>query len=126
MHYITQKEMRNHCFRRAFRQAREQRLDECVGRIVDRVLNTPVKRGFFVSVDHMLIMERKRRQGKLPTMGALRRQMWDEIFAAIDDYRRRHPRATITDAACSVASSATASRFFIAPSYARKLATSLD
>lgn len=125
MNYVTQTALRNHRFRRAYLRERGQRLGECVERLVERVLGSPVKRGFFVSVDHAIVMDRRRREGKLPQMSKMRRLMWDEIFAALDEYRRLHPRATITDAACAVISSATASRFYISRSEAIRLAESI-
>lgn len=113
MTYVTQTAMRNHRFRQAYRRAREERHHACVSQLVDHVLALPVKQGFFVSVDHVLVMHRRRTEGKLPKMGALRLQMWEEIFSAMDSYRISHPGASLTEAACEVVSKATASRFFI-------------
>lgn len=113
MDYVTQTQMRNHCFRRAFMRARQEKLEANVSQLIDQVLSSPVDRGFFVSVDHVIVMNRLRHEGKLPQMSAMRQQMWHEIFTAIDAYRLNNPKATITEASCNVIACGKASRFYI-------------
>ena len=120
--YVTLTAMRNHRFREAYRRAAAGRLEADIRRIVDKVLKEPVKQGFFVSADHLLVMDRRRRAGTLPkNMSAENRRMWDEIFSVFDDFCAKHPEVSLTEAACRVVSGATASRFYISPKVALEL-----
>ncbi len=120
--YVTLTAMRNHRFREAYRRAAAERLETDARRLVEWVRNKPVKQGFFVSADHLLVMVRRRRAGTLPkNMSEENRKMWDEIFAAFDDFRAKHPGASLTEAACRVVSGTTASRFYISPKVALDL-----
>lgn len=120
--YITLTAMRNHRFKNAYRRAAKERLEANVSRLVDRVLKEPVKQGFFVSADHLLVMNRRRKAGTLPkNMSDENRRMWDEIFSVLDDLCAKHPGMTLTEAACRVVSGATASRFYISPKVAMDL-----
>lgn len=97
------------------------RLKRATGDLLSEVLDSPVEHGFFVSVDHLLVMERRRREGKLPAMSRDTREMWSEIFAAFDAYRQARPEATLTDAAIHVVARGRASRFYISRRNARKI-----
>lgn len=122
MKYVTQTAMRNHSFRRAYRKARNERIRESVSRLVDDVLTSPVERGFFVSADHVLVMNRRRREGKLPKMTDLTATMWHEIFTALDDYMSQNPGCYITEAVCHVLANGKASRYFMSRNVAIRLA----
>ncbi len=122
MKYVTQTAMRNHSFRRAYIKASSGRLRESVGRLVDDVLTSPVERGFFVSADHVLVMNRRRREGKLPRMRGLTARMWDEIFTAIDGYMDLNPGCYITEAVCHVLATGRASRYFMSRNVAMRIA----
>lgn len=122
MQYITLKNERNRRLSDAVRKKLAQlRLERVSDRIIREVLNEPVERGFFVSVDHIIVMERRRREGTLPRMTADTATMWDEIFRTFDDYLTLHPSGTLTDAAIHVASRGRASRFFINPGTAKRI-----
>lgn len=124
MNYITQKQERNRRFTRAVRSELERRrLRRATAAVVDSVLNSPVERGFFVSVDHVLVMDRLRREGKLQPMGSDTRSMWAEIFAAFDAYLTANPSATRTDAAIQVVARGRASRFYLSRRNATKILT---
>lgn len=113
MKNVTLTTMRNHRFRQAYRRAAEQRNEKCISRLVDHVMAQPVAKGFFVSADHVIVMERRRREGTLPRMTAERSAMWQEIFEQLDAYKASHPEATHTAAAIYVAAHGRASRFYI-------------
>lgn len=80
----------------------------------------PVARGYFVSVDHVVNVDRARRAGKPLKMSASRSRMYDELLAAVDEYQGREG-GTRLDAICHVLSHEPASRFFIDADYALKL-----
>ena len=123
--YITLTAMRNHRFRIAYRRAAKERMEANARCLVDRVLNAPVKQGIFVSADHLLVMNRRRRAGTLPkNMSEENRRMWDEIFSIFDDFCAKNPGVSLTEAACRVVSGATASRFYISPKVAMSLVES--
>lgn len=112
--YIVQKDERNRRLTRAIRERLgRERLERATRDVVRQVLEGPVDRGFFVSVDHLLVMDRRRREGKLPRMGEETEQMWREIFAAFDDVRNRNAKISRTDAAAQVIARGQASRYFI-------------
>lgn len=118
------KKERNSRFTRAVRQEMErQRLTRVTSAVVNKVMTSPVERGFFVSVDHVIDMERRRRNGTLPKMSDLNRRMWNEIFATMDSYFEYHPEATYVDAAVWVVSRGRASRFFFSQNVASSLAS---
>lgn len=98
-----------------------ERLKRASSGVIDRVLNSPVERGYFVSVDHLLVMDRLRREGKLRPMGNDTRLMWAEIFNAFDSFLAANPGATRTDAAIEVVARGKASKFYITPRNARKI-----
>lgn len=122
MEYITLTRQRNQRLTRAFREAMaRKRLDESVSSVLSRVVNSPVERGYFVGVDHVIVMDRRRREGKLPRMTEKTALMWREIFSHMDAYRAANPRATIVDSACAVVGTATASRFFLTEKTAKSI-----
>lgn len=113
MKHVTLTEMRNHRFRRAYHRARRETNEKCISRLVDHVMAQPVERGFFVSADHAIVMDRRRREGTLPLMSAERAAMWREIFAQMDEYLAAHPGGARTDAAAHVIAHGKASKFYI-------------
>lgn len=122
MQYITLKHERDRRLTDAVRKKlAELRLERASDRIIRQVLNEPVERGFFVSVDHIIVMERRRREGTLPRMTASTAMMWDEIFRTFDDYLTLHPSETRTNAAIHVVSRGRASRFFISHGSAKRI-----
>lgn len=122
MRYITLTQERNRRLTDAVRKemARE-RLQRVTRRLICGVLSRPVDRGFFVSVDHIIVMDRRRRENKLPEMSTDKAEMWAEIFRIFDDYLSSHPQDTRTQAAIHVASRGQASRFFISPALAKTI-----
>lgn len=114
--------MRNHRFMQAYRRAMNLQLESNARRLLNRVINQPVKQGFFVSADHLLVMNRRRRAGTLPkNMSEENKAMWNEIFKALDDTLSTYPNMSLTEAACRVVANATASRFYISPKVAENL-----
>lgn len=114
--------MRNRRFINAYRREAEKRLEKCVSRLVDRVMAQPVERGFFVSADYVMVMDRRRREGKLPRMSEENARMWREIFGMIDAYLSEHPGAKRTEAVCHLLARGRASRFYISRNVALELA----
>lgn len=114
--------MRNHRFRNELQRARQEMNERCISRLVDHVMAQPVERGFYVSADHVIVMDRRRREGTLPRMTAERAAMWSEIFAQMDEYLSANPRATRTEAATQVIAYGRASRFYINRAVAISLA----
>lgn len=126
MKYICMKKERNLRFTKAVREEMaRRRLNRATDSLIRKVINSPVERGYFISVDHLLVMDRRRRLDTLPKMSDDNRAMWTEIFNAFDSYRRDHPEATRTQAAIHVVSSARASRFFITEKQANTILLSL-
>ncbi len=126
MKYICMKKERNLRFTKAVREEMaRQRLNRATEAVIRKVINSPVERGYFVSVDHLLVMDRRRRLDKLPKMSDDNKAMWAEIFNAFDSYRSEHPGATRTRAAIHVVSRARASRFFISENQANTIILSL-
>lgn len=122
MNYITTTRQRNHRFTEAFRKAAAAGgPGRPAGALLDEVLNTPVERGFFVGVDHVVVMDRLRREGKLPRMSAERTELWTELFRQFDALRAARPGMSRTAAACAVVSGGTAPRFYIRRSVALSL-----
>lgn len=122
MQYITLTQERNRRLTAAVRQKMSQeRLQRVTRKVISQVLEQPVERGFFVSVDHIIVMDRRRREGKLPEMSESRTEMWTEIFSVFDRYLAQNPESTRTDAAIHVASQGRASRFYISPAIAHKI-----
>lgn len=115
-------EMRNRRFTARFRKAlAEERLREATDKLLERVMSAPVERGFYVSVDHVVVMDRRRREGTLPRMSEMRREMWEAIFAALDAMLAENPAMTRVDAAAEVVATATAPRFYISRRVAQRL-----
>ncbi len=102
-----------------------RRLTRATESVVRKVINSPVERGYFVSVDHLLVMDRRRRLGKLPNMSNDNRAMWTEIFNAFDSYMMENPETTRTRAAIHVVSRGRASRFYISEENANTILLSL-
>lgn len=123
MKYVTTTNQRNRRFAKAYRDAAVSRPGRSVESLLDEVISKPVPRGFFVSVDHVIVMDRLRREGKLPKMSAERTDMWTELFRQFDEYLAIHAGATRVEAACAVISGGTAPRFYIRRSVARSLIT---
>ena len=120
------KNERNFRFTKAVREEMaRQRLSRATDAVIRKVINSPVERGYFISVDHLLVMDRRRRLDKLPKMSDDNRAMWTEIFSAFDSYRLENPDATRTQAAIHVVSRARASRFFITEKQANTILLSL-
>lgn len=120
------KKERNRRFTEAVRKKMaQQRLERVTSQIVEEVLNEPVERGFFVSVDHIIVMDRLRREGKMPPLKGVKRQMWEEIFSIFDDFMERNPKQTLTGAAIHVVSRGRASRFYITGATAHKILKTL-
>ncbi len=126
MKYICMKKERNLRFTKAVREEMaRRRLTRATESVVRKVINSPVERGYFVSVDHLLVMDRRRRLGKLPNMSSDNRAMWTEIFNAFDSYMMENPEATRTRAAIHVVSRGRASRFYISEENANTILLSL-
>lgn len=122
MNYVTQTHERNRRFTQAVRQEMDrQRLRRATDAVINRVINSPVDRGYFISVDHLIVMDRRRREGKLPRMAEMTAGMWREIFAAFDSVLEQNPGFTRTDAAIQVISRGRASRFFISRTLAKSI-----
>lgn len=112
MKNITLTTMRNRRLRRECREAMERRGASRPADVIDSVIESPVARGFFFSVDHALEMDRRHRAGTLPQMVTGKRLMWEEFFRAVDTYQRKK-RCTRLDAVCYAVSHATCSRFYL-------------
>lgn len=126
MKYICTKKERNFRFTKAVREEMaRQRLSRVTSDVIRRVIHSPVEKGFFISVDHLLVMDRRRRLDKLPRMSPDNRAMWTEIFKAFDCYRSENPGATRTEAAIHVVSRGRASRFYITEENANTILLSL-
>lgn len=126
MKYICTKKERNFRFTKAVREEMaRQRLSRVTSDVIRRVIHSPVEKGFFISVDHLLVMDRRRRLDKLPRMSSGNRAMWTEIFNAFDCYRTENPGATRTEAAIHVVSRGRASRFYITEENANTILLSL-
>lgn len=69
----------------------------------------------------MVVMDRLRREGKLPRMSAERTELWTELFRQFDALRAARPGMSRTAAACAVVSGGTAPRFYIRRSVALSL-----
>lgn len=122
MNYVTLTRERNRRLTAAVRhRMAESRLERATEALLDSVLDSPVDRGFFVSVDHIIVMERLRREGKLPRMTETTQKMWGEIFTIFDDFRNNRPGSSLTDAAVHVVARGRASRFFITRANARSI-----
>ncbi|MDE6513944.1 MAG: hypothetical protein K2L05_07165 [Muribaculaceae bacterium] len=122
MNYITQTHERNRRFTQAVRREMDrQRLQRATEAVINRVIHSPVEKGYFISVDHLIVMDRRRREGKLPKMADMTAEMWREIFAAFDSYMARNPQSTRTEAAIHVISRGRASRFFITRTLAKNI-----
>lgn len=86
-----------------------------------RVMEAPVADGYFVGVDHAVIMVRRQRKQGLPKgLKPEKQKMWEEISAKVGR-RIADTGCDLTAAVSHVLSSATASGYFIAPATARKL-----
>ncbi|MCM1309887.1 MAG: hypothetical protein NC301_02535 [Bacteroides sp.] len=126
MEYITMIRERNRRFTAALRKKMAQeRLEKATNAVINQVLNEPVERGFFVSVDHIIVMDRLRREGKMPPLKEIKRQMWEEIFSIFDQFLQRNPEETLTEAAIHVVSRGRASRFYITGATAQKIIKTL-
>lgn len=126
MKYICMKKERNLRFTKAVREEMaRQRLCRATESVIRKVINSPVERGYFISVDHLLVMDRRRRLNKLPKMSDDNQAMWNEIFSAFDCYRTDNPGATRTEAAIHVVSRGRASRFYISEENANNILLSL-
>ncbi len=122
MNYITQTHERNRRFTQQVRREMDrQRLRRATDAVINRVIHSPVEKGYFISVDHLIVMDRRRREGKLPKMAEITSEMWREIFATFDSYLAELPQATRTDAAIHVVARGRASRFFISRTLAKSL-----
>lgn len=123
MNYITETDLRNRRLTQAFRRAAAaDRLQRSVDALLDEVINGPVERGFFVSVDHVLVMDRRRRSRRgMPRPGRGKGEMWAELFRQFDAYLASHPGATRTEAACEVVGRGRAPRFFISRQTAKSI-----
>lgn len=122
MKHLTLTRERNRRLTEALRKKMaEERLHKVTEAVIQEVLHTPVERGFFVSVDHIIVMERRRREGTLPKMSELHGKMWTEIFAIFDNYREARPESTLTEAAIHVASRTRASRFYVSNATAKRI-----
>ncbi len=122
--YYTMTLMRDSRFCEAVRQ--QLKLAKQQGRAlterdaVNRALLTPAD-GYFVSVDHARHMISKLHNGHIRrTFPELKRRMWEEFDSKVME-RCRQKGCSQFKAICHVLASATASRYFIAPSTAYKI-----
>lgn len=107
--------------RREYEAARRAGRDTTYAELLRRAVHSPVSQGYFIGVDHAIDMIRLHRGGRMPGhMSAMRRQMWDEIAAKVDD-RCVSTGCNTTEAIAHVLSSATASRFFVSDTCARHI-----
>lgn len=104
--------MRNRRLRWECREAMERRGASRPADVIDEVLNSPVPKGFFVSVDHAVEMDRRHRAGTLPELVTSKKKMWEEIFRATDVIQKKR-KCTRLDAICYVIANSTASRFYL-------------
>ena len=119
---ITQTKERNRRFTKAVRDEMSRlRLRRATDSVINSVIHSPVEKGFFISVDHLIVMDRRRRLCKLPKMSADNAAMWREIFELFDRYMVCHPGATRTAAAVHVVAHGRASRFYISTKTANRL-----
>lgn len=119
---ITLTNERNRRFTKAVRDEMSRlRLKRATDSVINSVINSPVEKGFFISVDHLIVMDRRRRLCKLPKMSEENAGMWREIFEIFDRYLVSHPGATRTAAAIHVVSRGRASRFYISKTTANRL-----
>lgn len=110
--------------RREYEAARQAGRQATDAELLRRAVNSPVKQGYFVGIDHAIDMIRLHRTGQMPEhMSVMRRQMWDEIAAKVER-RRAATGCNTTEAIAHVLSSATASRFFIGDFSARQITLS--
>lgn len=121
MKNITFTTMRNRALRRACREAMKETGASSPAEVIDRVIHEPVPRGFFVSVDHAIEMDRKHRAGTLPKLAKGKDAMWEEVFRAVERVQRRHPQMNRCDVVCQVISKATCSRFYLSRREALKI-----
>lgn len=81
---------------------------------------------YYVSHLHgMRMLCRLRRGEKVGEPGSAVASQWDEILAKVDDLRARNPWLTDDTALARVLAFERASRFFISPAYAVRLAQSI-
>lgn len=113
---------------KARREGREADADE----LLRRAIHAPVADGYFVGLPHAVKMVRMARYGRFPDgMSELRRQMWREIAAKVEERRSRLSRLdrlgeSMVMSVARVLDSATASRFFISPNSAKKILTKIS
>lgn len=122
MKNVTLTNERNRRFTKAVRDEMSRlRLQRATDSVINSVMNSPVEKGFFISVDHLIVMDRRRRLRKLPKMSETNAGMWREIFEIFDRYLAENPGATRTAAAIHVVSRGRASRFYISSKIANSL-----
>lgn len=109
---ITFTSMRNRRLRQDCREAMERRGTDSADDVIDEVLTSPVPKGFFVSVDHALEVDRKYRNGTLPPFATDKGQMWEEFITAVNTYQRKK-KCTRQKAVIYVVAQGTASRYFL-------------
>lgn len=86
---------------------------------VNRVINRPLARGFYIGVDSAITTDRRLRNSPRPAKPSTPRQrQWVDIMAAADRYQREHPGSTRAAAITATVSFATASGFYISPNTA--------
>lgn len=116
------KAQRNQRLRREVRRAMG-RLGLSADEVLDLVLNRPLARGFYLGVDSVIVMDRRRRAGKaLPVKGGLRAAMWADLFEQIDRLLGENPKLTRLDAVCRIIATGTSRNgFCISRSNAKKI-----
>ena len=112
MKNTTLKEQRNRRLRWEVKRAME-RGGLPAARALERVLNRPLPRGFYLGVDSVIVMDRRRRAGKAsPAKGSLRAAMWADLFEQIDRLLGENPRMSRVDAVCRVIATGTSRHGF--------------
>lgn len=79
---------------------------------VDEVIRRPLKRGFYVEADSAIVIDRRRRAGKLVCKGSKRSQMWADFFSQVDALLARNPGMSRVGAICRVIASGTSNTGF--------------
>lgn len=95
--------------------AREMRSSGCKDARVAlaRVLRRPLERGFYLGVETVLVMDRRRRSGALPVRGKRRAAMWADLFGQVDCLMASDPGLTRVDAVCKVLATGTSRMGFM-------------
>ncbi len=80
---------------------------------LEQVLNRPLARGFYLGADSVIVMDRRRRNAKVPpAKGGLRAAMWADLFEQLDRLLAENPRLSRVEAVCRLIATATSRNGF--------------